>query len=101
MMQVIFRIFVLFLVISQTVGVNILYLNDVLSPSHHLWNRVLAMKLASIGYNVTFITLEKPKEEMENLHYIVIEGAFQAFYEVEKFDLLAEAEINADNKEVP
>lgn len=97
-MKIILRKFLLFLVITQTFGVNILYLNDVLSPSHHLWNRVLAMKLASIGYNVTFLTLEKPKVEMENLHYLVIEGAFQAFYEVENFNLLAEAKINTENK---
>lgn len=84
--------------ISQTVAVNILYLSDVLSPSHHLWNKVLATKMASLGYNVTFLALEKPKVEMKNLHYVVIEEAFQAFYEVEKFDLIEESKMNAENK---
>lgn len=98
MMKSVLRRIIFFLVISQTVPINVLYLNDVLSPSHHLWNRVLAMKLASLGYNVTFLALEEPKVQVDKLHYIVIEGAFQSFYEVEKFDLIAQAKINAEHK---
>ncbi|KAG5667688.1 hypothetical protein PVAND_015660 [Polypedilum vanderplanki] len=58
---------------------NILYLHHMLSPSHHLWNSKLAKSLANIGYNVTFLSIDFPKRNVKNLHYIVIENVYDEY----------------------
>lgn len=97
-MKSVLRKIFFFLAISQVISVNILFLNDVLSPSHHLWNKVLASKLASKGHNVTFVSVNEKKGKIDNLHELVIEGVFEAFYKDEKYDLLEEARFNVESK---
>lgn len=78
---------------------NVLFLHNVLSPSHHLWNRVLAIELAERGYNVTFLSVDNPKGEIKNLHYLVFERAYEVFHEnEEEFDFLTFAQEINNNK---
>lgn len=87
------------LVITQVLGVNILYLHGIVSPSHHLWNRRLAVGLASIGYNVTFVSVDKQKgETLENLHYIVLENVYETLYGKHQFDIFEMARENKEEK---
>jgi len=83
---------------SQAFCTNILYLHTLLSPSHHLWNSVLAKELAQNGYNVTFFSVDPPKGKIENLHYIVLEGTSENFYEGEKIDLIEYSKESTRNK---
>jgi glucuronosyltransferase len=67
------------LLASQGHCSNVLYLHSVLSPSHHLWNSRLAKSLAHNGHNVTFLSIDGPRAEVENLHYVVIENVHEAY----------------------
>lgn len=60
---------------------NILFISPVPSPSHHIFNRVLAVGLANKGYNVTFLSADpqKSKVRIENLHYIHLERIYELF----------------------
>lgn len=62
---------------------NILYLSEITSPSHHLWNRVLVNGLAEKGFNVTMLSVDNDKNPGPNIHYIHLEGAYKAIYESE------------------
>lgn len=75
--------FVLFLLVKASIGANILFLNGIPSPSHHIFNRVLAIGLAAKGYNLTFLSCDTSKEEVKNLHYIHLERAYEFLYEGE------------------
>ena len=90
--------FFIFLIIGQVYCVNVLFIHGVLSPSHHIWNSVLAKKLAQNGYNVTFLSVDPPKEKVENLHYIVLEGTSENLYQGEKIDMIAYSKEYTRNK---
>lgn len=95
------KIIIFFFAVSFASCENVLYLHGILSPSHHLWNRVVARELAGRGHNVTFLSVDNPKGETENLHYIVFERAYEVFHENdasgEDFDFIKFAEeINAN-----
>lgn len=62
-------------------GGNILFLSGVPSPSHHIYNRVLALGLAEKGHNVTFLSADNVKEAAANVHYIHLEKVYEAFYQ--------------------
>lgn len=94
---------ILFLLISvnSTLSENILYLHNVLSPSHHLWNRVLAKELANRGHNVTFLSVDKPIGDTKNLHYIVLENTYELFQSGSSetsLDLIKLSEASNSNK---
>lgn len=55
-------------------GSNVLFINTVPSPSHHIFNSALAYALAEKGHNVTMITPDRSKEA-PNMHIILFEGA--------------------------
>jgi glucuronosyltransferase len=59
---------------------NILFLNGLTSPSHHLWNRVLIRGLASKGYNITMLSVDNDENPSPNIHYIYLEQAYNALY---------------------
>lgn len=65
---------------------NILYFYSIASPSHNLWNNVLAQELAKVGHNVTFLSLHSPSaDKIENFHHIFIENVYElAFSEYSK-----------------
>lgn len=77
MCSIVKKIFFLFFIVGQGYCANVLYIHGVLSPSHHIWNRALAKGLADAGHNVTFISTDKPKGEVKNLHYIVLEESYE------------------------
>jgi glucuronosyltransferase len=67
-------------------GSNILFISALPSPSHHILKRVLALGLANKGHNVTFLSADQSDKIVNNLHYIHLDGIYQAF----------EAEISPD-----
>lgn len=68
------------LAILQSVsGGNILFLSGIPSPSHHIFNRVLAVGLTEKGHNVTFLSADLPKKTIPNLHYIHLEKVYEVF----------------------
>jgi hypothetical protein len=82
---------------------NILYIHTILSPSHHMWNRVLAKELANRGHNVTFLSVDKPKDDHKNLHYVVLENVYENYYGNDnnggkKVDLLEMARESRSNR---
>lgn len=97
-MGLLVKIFFTVLITSQAYCKNILYFHPLLSPSHHHWNSVLAKELARNGYNVTFLSVDPPKGKIENLHYIVLEGASENFYGDEKIDLIEYSKESTRNK---
>lgn len=78
---------------------NILYLHGIVSPSHHFWNRRLAIGLASKGYNITFLSVDKQNgENIKNLHYIVLEDVYETLYGKHKFNIFEMARENKEEK---
>jgi glucuronosyltransferase len=69
-------------IVSIGNAANILYLHGILSPSHHLWNSVLARELAIRGHNVTFLSTNPPKGETKNVHYVVLEKSYEILDEL-------------------
>lgn len=87
------------LVITKAFSVNILYLHGIVSPSHHFWNRRLAIGLAAKGYNVTFLSVDEQKgEKIENLHYIFLEDVYETLYGKHSFDIFEMARENKEEK---
>lgn len=68
------------LLITQAFGANVLYLNGVPSPSHHIFNRALAVGLAA-SHNVTFVSADLGKTPVANLHYIHLEKVYSELYD--------------------
>lgn len=74
-------------------SVNILFLNGIPSPSHHLWNRVLIRGLAAKGHNITMVSVDNDKNPYPNIHYIFMEETYPTLYgNGDGFDLLEFAE---------
>lgn len=72
---------------------NILVLNSIASPSHHMWFNVFTRGLAKNGHNITIVTVEEDKNPEPNIHYIVTEGVYEVLYGGNtSVDLLAIAE---------
>ena len=75
---------------------NILVLNGIASPSHHLWFKVLVKGLADKGHNITIIAAEGDKKAPPNVHYIVMEATYETLANGnDAVDLLALAEQSA------
>lgn len=69
-------------VLKYTDGANILYLNDVASPSHHIWNSAIVNALAARGHNVTYVSPDLDKNPPKNVHYIHMAEMYnEAYYE--------------------
>lgn len=85
--------------VNAVLSANILYLHGVISVSHHIWNRRLAMELALRGHNVTFVSVdEEVGENKTNLHYIVLENTYENLYGKIEFNILEMAKYNKENK---
>lgn len=60
---------------NSVFSANILYIAPVASPSHHVWNRVLAFGLIERGHNVTMLTHDAEKHPLpNNFTFILLEG---------------------------
>lgn len=65
--------------IAEALGGNILFLSGIPSPSHHLFNRVLAVGLAERSHNVTFLSADMSKKETPNVHYLHLDKVYEFF----------------------
>lgn len=72
------KILFLFILIKCVSSANILHVSGIPSPSHHIFNRVLAFALAEKGHNVTMLATDVEKESHQNLHVVVMEGVYEA-----------------------
>lgn len=70
------KLFAVFVMIKVISCQNILYLNGVASPSHHLWNGVLIGGLAKKGLNKTIVSFDEDEKPPSNVHYIVLESSY-------------------------
>lgn len=75
----IFLVLVLFF--AAVSGANILFLNSVATPSHHLWDKVLIRGLAEKGHNITMVSVDKDENPPANVHYIHLEKTYSSMYE--------------------
>ncbi|XP_001848192.2 UDP-glucosyltransferase 2 [Culex quinquefasciatus] len=66
---------------GSCLGANILYIDGVASPSHFIWHRSLMYGLAAKGHNVTALSVDVEANPPPNVHFIKIEGVYEAFYE--------------------
>lgn len=67
-------------VLKYSNGANILYLNDVASPSHHIWNSAIVNALAANGHNVTYVSPNLEKNPPKNVHYIHMAELYNEAY---------------------
>uniref|UniRef100_A0A6M2DX19 Putative udp-glucoronosyl and udp-glucosyl transferase n=1 Tax=Xenopsylla cheopis TaxID=163159 RepID=A0A6M2DX19_XENCH len=86
-------LFVLFLKINEQnaeeTRKNILCIFSMASPSHHIWNKALKESLASKGHNITALSITTEQTTNPNLHYLELDGIYEALYSGDKpFDLL-------------
>nr|XP_008196344.1 PREDICTED: UDP-glucuronosyltransferase 2B9-like [Tribolium castaneum] len=82
-----FSLFIFTSLAQIVLGANILAINTLLSPSHHLFNDVYLFELAKRGHNVTLLGHDKDKHNHPNYTYIVMEGAYEKVRD--QFDLMA------------
>ncbi|XP_059613972.1 UDP-glucosyltransferase 2-like [Phlebotomus argentipes] len=67
-------------------GANILILEAVASPSHHIWIRTITTALAAAGHNVTSLSTDIEEETPENLHYLHLDKVYDVMYNPEDAD---------------
>lgn len=69
---------------------NILVLDTQMSPSHHLWTRVLVNGLAENDVNnITVLSLiPDTKKHRANIHYIHLENVYEYVDSKEEFDYM-------------
>ncbi|XP_063704645.1 UDP-glucosyltransferase 2-like [Culicoides brevitarsis] len=91
-----FSKFICFLCLFISIeGANILFLNPVPSPSHHNWNRNIYYALAAKGHNVTVLSPDVDSEVTKNVHYLHMNGIYEAFYNgTDAVDLLNMAQLS-------
>ncbi|XP_055688527.1 UDP-glycosyltransferase UGT5-like isoform X1 [Lutzomyia longipalpis] len=65
---------------------NILVLENIASPSHHIWMKTLLMALVERGHNITSLSPDYEKEKIPNLHYIHLEKVYDALYDANSED---------------
>jgi glucuronosyltransferase len=76
-----FSLCVVFLCFCENVfSANILFLNPMASPSHHLWNKKLIKGLADKGHNITMVSVDNDTNPPPNVHYIFLEKSYEVLY---------------------
>lgn len=74
-------VFLLLLCVSICHSANILVLEGLPSPSHHLWMRTLSTELVRHGHNVTSLSCDVDQETPPgNLTYIHLEKMYEKIY---------------------
>lgn len=74
------KILIPYALLNPVFGANILFLNAVASPSHHIYNRALGIALANKGHNITFVSVDISKESHRNVHYIHLEKTYDVLH---------------------
>lgn len=74
-------------------GGNVLFLNTIGSPSHHLWNKRLIKGLTEKGHNITMVSVDNENNPPPNVHYIFLEKTYETIYGGEGNLLLDLAEL--------
>lgn len=74
-----FACFWLLVIINRAQSANILYINAVPSPSHHIFNYALVLGLADKGHNVTFLSSDLVGRKTSNVHHIQLEKVYDGF----------------------
>lgn len=62
------------LIVKNIFCANILYIDPVVSPSHHIWNEVLVAGLLKNGHNITLISHYAGKIKADNYTVLKMEG---------------------------
>ncbi|KAF5282560.1 hypothetical protein FQA39_LY04967 [Lamprigera yunnana] len=62
-----------YILINSVFGANILYISPIPAPSHHIWNRALALGLNKQGHNVTILSHYDDKIAQINYTTILLE----------------------------
>lgn len=75
-MKEFFVAFVAFSLVNASLAGNLLFLNGMASPSHHIWNRALMEAMAKRGYNLTILSADIDKNPAPNMHYIHLENVY-------------------------
>lgn len=74
-------IVILILTISKwSFCANILFLNGVFSPSHHIFNQALVLGLVEKGHNLTYLSADMVNEKIDNFHFVHLEKTYETFY---------------------
>lgn len=100
-MIILFSFVLLISIICYANGANILFLATVTSPSHHFWKikfkkkdfcsfsnlifltfrlSTLSYALAARGHNITYLSPDKDKNVVKNMHFIQLEGLYEGAY---------------------
>uniref|UniRef100_A0A7G3B2Y9 UDP-glucuronosyltransferase n=1 Tax=Lutzomyia longipalpis TaxID=7200 RepID=A0A7G3B2Y9_LUTLO len=79
-------IVIVFLLPILVHSANILVLEPVPSPSHHIWIRTLTTALAARGHNVTSLSPDIEENTPENLHYLHLDRVYEVLYNPEDED---------------
>ncbi|EFA05873.2 UDP-glucuronosyltransferase 2B31-like Protein [Tribolium castaneum] len=72
-----YKVFIFCLSVKCVLSANILYVSPIPSPSHHIWNRALALGLVNKGHSVTLIGPDKDKVHPKNYSHIYMEGIYE------------------------
>lgn len=64
------------IVVKSVLCANILYIEPVVSPSHHIWNRAVGLELVKRGHNVTAIGHDIEKLPVDNYTQFIFEGLY-------------------------
>lgn len=64
------------LLVNSGLCANILYIEPVVSPSHHIWNRAIGLELVERGHNVTTIGHDPEKSPVDNYTQLIFEGLY-------------------------
>lgn len=65
------------LLVSGAFCANVLYLETIPSPSHHIWNGKMALSLVEKGHNVTVLGPDNDNTKKENFTFIHMEGVYE------------------------
>uniref|UniRef100_A0A1B0CI66 Putative udp-glucoronosyl and udp-glucosyl transferase n=1 Tax=Lutzomyia longipalpis TaxID=7200 RepID=A0A1B0CI66_LUTLO len=79
--EVIMRIFLIFLLPGIVQCANILFLEGVPSPSHHVWMKTLIYALAERGHNITSISVDIEENPPKNVHYLHLDRVYEVLYD--------------------
>jgi glucuronosyltransferase len=65
---------------TLTIKIQIKIVQFCTSPSHFIFDKVLAEGLAARGHNVTMVTPDVDKKVFPNLHYIHLSEVYAHYY---------------------